>query len=717
MGREAMIRADMEAAGTYNPIFDKSIKDLAKRERELAKVEKAWRAAYCVDGVQRQPQMVATLINKQGLPYQAKDPFYAEVCRLRKEIDGLRSQLGLTPKSLNRVRETQRLKEAQTRSRLEMLLDDAHEYAVDHAADWAEEVDAYVDAVLSGEKIACLEIRQACQRYRNDLASGRWDFRTEDACEIIAIIETTCKHRKGEALDGSPMRGRPFLLLPYHKFIVFNIMGFFVKGTTERRFKEALDYIPRKNIKTTFAASLAWALGLYQRRSGSTVYIVGGALKQAKESLDFLKYNIRELCITLDDDPVSGLRIIDNNADHQISGDIGDGYLEINALASSPDKQDSFNASVVLCDELHTYKSANQYQVLKDATAAYTNKLVIGISSGGRHAGGFCAQHVAYCRKILAGTITGPAADELFVFAAMAPEDAMETDAYLNPEVLEGCNPGWGESIRPMELVNAAQRAHDDPQLRMEFAQKRINLFTAALRAWFDTSIWRKSDMRYDWTREQLARLPIKWYGGTDMARLHDLASPVLFGHYKGVDILFVHCFFPRTAAIAKAEEDKIPLFGWEKDGWLTMSNAEVTDYNDIVQWYIARRSAGFKIQCVGHDSKFSKEYQIAMKKAGFKLRNMPQTDVAQTEGFRYLDRSARKGTLYFCHAEPLLYCVGNVRASERGPNVVHFEKIGEKDRIDVFDASVFACSTYLDDLERNNRNSGWYDEDDAPGA
>ena len=26
MGREAMIRADMEAVGTYNPIFDKTIK-------------------------------------------------------------------------------------------------------------------------------------------------------------------------------------------------------------------------------------------------------------------------------------------------------------------------------------------------------------------------------------------------------------------------------------------------------------------------------------------------------------------------------------------------------------------------------------------------------------------------------------------------------------------------------------------------------------------
>lgn len=712
MGREAMIRADMEAVGTYSPIFDKTIKDLAKRERELSKAEKAWRAAYCVDGVQRQPQMVATLINKQGLPYQAKDPFYAEVSRLRKEVESLRNQLGLTPKSLNRVRETQRLKETQDRSRIETLLDEAHDYAVERAEEWADEVDAYVEAVLSGEKKACVEIRQACQRYQNDLASERWDYRTEDACEIIAIIETTCCHQKGEALDGSPMRGRPFLLLPYHKFIVFNIMGFFVKGTTERRFKEALDFIPRKNIKTTFAAALAWALALLQRRSGSTAYIVGGALKQAKESLGFLKYNIRRLCITTDDDPMTGLRIIDNNADHQISGDVGDGFIEINALASSPDKQDSFNASVVLADELHTYKSANQYQVLKDATVAYTNKLVIGISSGGRHAGGFCAQHVAYCKKILDGTITGPAADEIFVFIACAPEDAMETGAYMEPEILEACNPGWGQSIRPQELINAAQRAHDDPQLRMEFAQKRINLFTAALRAFFNTSIWQKSDGRYDWTVEQLARLPVKWFGGADLARLHDLAATVLFAHYKGVDIIVPHCYFPRTAAITKADQDKIPLFGWEEDGWLDMSNAEVTDYYDLVAWFAARRRQGYKIKLVVQDRKFAKEYQTAMRKEGFRIKDMPQTDVAQTEGFRHLDKSARKGTLYYCHAEPVEYCAGNVRAVERGPSVIHFEKISETARIDVFDAAVFACSAYLDDLANDGKNANWFDED-----
>ena len=710
MGREAMIRADMEAVGTYNPIFDKSIKDLAKRERELSRAEKAWRNAYVIDGVQQEPRMVATLINKQGAPYTAKDPFYSEVSRLRKEVESLRSQLGLTPKSLQRVREQLKGEASHGRSRLEQLLDDAHEYAIEHAEEYADDVDAYVDAILTGEALSCTEIRQACERYRRDLANPQWEFRAEPANEIIAIIETTICHQQGEFQDATPLRNTPFYLLPYHKFIVYNVMGFWIAGTQERRFKEALDFVPRKNIKTTFCAALAWALALYDRQSGSKVYEVGGALKQALEGFDFLKYNLRRLGITTDEDPVTGLRIINNNMERSITGDVGDGFISINALASSPDRQDSFNANIVLADEAHSYKSPNQYQVLKDASKAYTNKLVILLSSGGKLAQGFLAKRVEYCRKILNGTITGPEADSIFVFIAAAERQENGDVDYTNPAVMEGCNPGWGNSIRPQQMINDAMQAKEDPQMRPEFLQKSLNVFTAALKAWFDIEEWRRSDARYNWTIEQLAKLPVKWYGGTDLSKLHDLTAACLFGHYHGVDIVIPHCWFPRTAAVVKAQEDEIPLFGWMDDGWLDMSNDAVTNHSDVVKWYEARKKQGFKIRRIGHDRKFCREYFLEMQKKHFPIKDQPQTFLRKSEGFRYLEASAKRGTLYYLHAEPFEYCVQNVRGIEKADDMVMYEKIAEHLRIDVFDCAVFAACAYLNDLDSAQKAEAWFD-------
>ena len=661
--------------------------------------------------------MVAELTNKTGATYTAKDPHYAVVDQLRKDIQALRNQLGLTPTSLRRAK--QEASKASGKTRLDELLEDAHDYALEHAAAYQDEVDAYVDACVSGEANVVVEIRQACKRYLKDLKNPKWEFRADPANEILAIIETTLCHQQGEFLDASPLRGTPFLLLPYHKFIVYNIMGFYLTGTQERRFKEALDFIPRKNIKTTFAAALAWALGLYESRSGSKVYEVGGALKQALEGFDFLRYNLRRLKITVDDDPENGLRIINNNMERSITGDVGeDGFLSINALASSPDKQDSFNCNIVIADELHTYKSANQYQVLKDATKAYTNKLVIGISSGGKLATGFCAQRVEYCRKILNGTIDDDATDSIFVFIAAAPRTESGDVDYTNPKVLEACNPGWGQSIRPQAMINDAIQARDDPQLRTEFLQKSLNVFTAALNAWFDIEEFRRSDRKYDWSLEELRRLPIKWYGGTDLSKLHDLTAACLFGHYRGVDIIIPHCWFPRAAAAVKAYEDQIPLFGWSDDGWLDLCNDNVLNHSDVVRWYKQRRAEGFKLRRIGHDRKFCREYYLEMKKERFPIKDQPQVFTRKSEGFRYLEASAKRGTLYYCHAEPFEYCVQNVRGIEKADDMVMYEKLAPHLRIDVFDCAVFAACTYLEDLDGRSRGSGWFhDEEMKEGA
>ena len=704
VAREDMIRADMQAVGTYNAVFESTIKQLAKTERELSRAEKAWKAAG--------GKMVDQLVNKTGGAYTAKDPHYAVVDQLRKDILALRNQLGLTPKSLKRVQEQTQAKALAGKSKLEQLLEEAHDYAVDHAADIQADVDGYVEDVLSGKIKACEEIRLACQRYLRDLGNPKWEFRPEPANEIIAIIETTMCHQQGEFLDATPLRGTPFLLLRYHKFIVYNVMGFYIAGTKERRFKEALDFVPRKNIKTTFAAALAWALALYERRSGSKVYEVGGALKQALEGFDFLRYNLRRNELTSDFDPENGLRIINNNMEHSITGDVGaDGYISINALAASPDKQDSFNCNIVIADELHTYKSANQYQVLKDATKAYTNKLIIGISSGGKLAQGFCARRVAYCRKILNGTITGNEADSIFAFIATAPTGEDGTVDYTNPEILECCNPGWGHSIRPKDMINDAAQARDDPQMRPEFLNKSLNVFTAALRAWFDVEEFRRSDRKYNWSLEELRKLPIQWYGGTDLSKLYDLTAACLFGHYKGVDIIIPHCWFPLPAAVVKAREDEIPLFGWQDDGWLDMTNDTVTNHMDVVKWYMAKRSAGFKIRRIGHDRKFCREYFVEMKRQKFPIRDQPQLFVRKSEGFRYLENSAKRGTLYYLHAEPFEYCVQNIRGVEKADDMVMYDKIEPHLRIDVFDCAVFAACAYLDDMEARGKGAGWLDK------
>ena len=83
--------------------------------------------------------------------------------------------------------------------------------------------------------------------------------------------------------------------MTFHKFIIYNLLGFKEKGKNVNRFKEALIFLPRKNVKTSFAGALAYALGLLYRKSGSKIYVAAAALKQTLETFNFVKFNIKNM--------------------------------------------------------------------------------------------------------------------------------------------------------------------------------------------------------------------------------------------------------------------------------------------------------------------------------------------------------------------------------------------------------------------------------------
>ena len=566
---------------------------------------------------------------------------------------------------------------------------------------YQDTVDEYVNSIASGKKPACKYLKKAVNRYQKDLNNPSYDFHTDEADFVIAIIEATFCHKQGERLDGTPLTGKPFVLEPFHKFIVYNLLGFYKAGTNERRFKEAFIFIPRKNIKTTFAGALSFALGLLNRKSGAKVYIVAAAMKQALESFDFVKWNICNM------GEEKNFRIRDNNQEHSIYKEFGDGgSLFIQALAASVDRQDSLNCNIAIADEIHAYKSPKQYNIIKEAMKAYTNKLMIGITTAGDNMNSFCYKRLQYCKKVLDGIITD---EQYFIFICEADEDKNGNVDYTNPETHEKANPAYGVSIRPEDILNDSLQAQNDPQQRKDFFAKSLNVFTAAMKAYFNIDEFRKSDLAYSWTINDLIKLPVKWYGGSDLSKLHDLTTTALVGLYEDILIIIPHCWFPIVAAHKKADEDGIPLFGWQDDGWLDMCNTPTVNHAEPVNWYIKMRKAGFKIKQVGHDRKFCREYFLLMKQKSFDIVDQPQYFYKKSEGFRYIEEKAKSGKLYYLHAEPFEYCVSNVSAIEKTDDMIMYEKVQPEQRIDVFDAAVFGVIRMLEDMSKTNRLSDWF--------
>lgn len=574
----------------------------------------------------------------------------------------------------------------------------------------------YAEDIVSKKVLANIDRVLACKRFLADLERDDLDFRSDQFDFVIDLIEGTIHHVQGEDKNGVSFKGTPMLLTDWQKFVCVNLFGFFRKGTDIRRFNEALIFLPRKQGKTSFSAALAEAKSILDRGSGAKTYIVANSVKQTMESFGFLVDNVEALRGDVDK-----LRIRNNNQEHSISIDFGDGTAEMYAIANQEDKLDSLNCNCLILDELHSWKraAAKKYILMKNAMKAYRNKLLIGISTAGDIPDGFLANRLNTLHGVLDGTNTEKAYDSYFIFICKADQDKEgnvlnskgEITTLDDPEVLQMCTPSIGVTVTIEDLMDDAAQAMNEPQLRAEYLNKTLNIFTNALNAYFDINEFRSSDDEYNWSLEELAKLPITWYGGADLSKLHDLTAGAIYGTYKDVDICITHAFFPRAAAIKKGDEDGIPLFGWEEDGWLTMSNTATVLPDDIVNWFISMKKMGFKIKIVGFDKKFGREFFLKMKKAGFKIQDQPQYFYVKSEGFRHIEVKVKNKKFYYLHSDAFEYCVQNVRAIEKVDDMIQYEKVdgdGGVRRIDLFDAGVFSCCQMLADMALGNAANKW---------
>ena len=140
-----------------------------------------------------------------------------------------------------------------------------------------EKYTKYAKDVIEGNIKACRYVKEACLRYLGWF--DKYEFRSEKADAVINFI-SNLKHFLGKH------NGKPFVLLPYQEWIVYNIFGFYYPNTNRRVVNYVYLELARKNGKTAFMAAICLYMLIADGENGSEVEMVANSAKQAKICFD-----------------------------------------------------------------------------------------------------------------------------------------------------------------------------------------------------------------------------------------------------------------------------------------------------------------------------------------------------------------------------------------------------------------------------------------------
>jgi phage terminase large subunit-like protein len=87
--------------------------------------------------------------------------------------------------------------------------------------------------------------------------------------------------------------GHLLRLMPWQKFVFASIFGLVERGTTTRRFRQAVVYVPRGNGKTTIAAPIGLYLTFVEGEGGAEGYAAAVTRDQARILFDAAQHMVR----------------------------------------------------------------------------------------------------------------------------------------------------------------------------------------------------------------------------------------------------------------------------------------------------------------------------------------------------------------------------------------------------------------------------------------
>lgn len=496
---------------------------------------------------------------------------------------------------------------------------------------YVEIANQYIDDVLKGRILACEFVKQACRRQADDLRREdfQYEFSAKAASKACLFVEYL-RHVKG------PLGGQRIKLEPWQCFVLTTIFGWVDKTTKYRRFKRAYIEVPRGNAKSTLCAAIGLYMLSLDNEPGAGCYSFATTREQAREVFDVAAMMIQRCP---DVKKALGLTV-QRHAIVQAAS--GSNFMPKSAQGST---LDGLNTHCAIVDELHAHKTREVFDVVETSLGKRMQPLMVAITTAGFNLSGICFEVRSFVQKVLSGAVEDDA--QFGIIYTIDNDDDWTTD-----DALIKANPNWGVSVQPDVIRGLQAKAMAMASAANNFMTKHLNVWVNADTAWLDMrALARCVDVSLnedDFTGDSC-------FIGIDLASKKDIAAVMRLYSRRCSDGLvhyyaFGDYFLPRDAVDNGTNSQ---YSGWERAGWLTVTEGAVTDY-DVIENRLRQLCSTRTVDEIPYDPFQATQLAGHLSEEGLPMLEFGQTVKNMSEPMKNLEAMVLSGRFHY-NGDPVL--------------------------------------------------------------
>ena len=429
----------------------------------------------------------------------------------------------------------------------------------------------YMDAVLGGELVACKKIIKLCKILRPRFEAGEykcWHYDPERAKRPIEFAERFCCQPEGK--PGQHIEMQPFQM--FWQEVVFG----WVDEQGFRQFNEAFNVRGRKNGKSTELACMGLCMLTKDGEGAPQCYSAANSKPQSS-----LLYG--SMLRMVSQSPALRRRLhkgtIPNRDEDGLIYRANGGYFT--PLSSQTRNQDGLNVHFAAIDEVAAVTNRDIYDLLKQATSARDQPLIVEITTNGFERDNFFDSQYDYASRWLDGKVE----DDHFLPVIYELDDRSE---WVDEDMWVKANPGIDVIKKREALRGYVNKAKQDPSFLPTVMTKDFDLPENRASAWlsFEQAVNRET---FDW-REMGFRYCIVGYDASDTI---DLTSAQALMMRPGDPKIYEMSMYwipemqlekYRTSGLRKQRDD-VPYDRWIEEGLVRTCPGNTIDHRVVFEW------------------------------------------------------------------------------------------------------------------------------------